>query len=231
MRAKTSEAKNADGAAAERVSLKSLQGALAPQGVGAFVSRLQRDHGNRFVQKLLRSGWIQAKLTVSEPGDQFEQEADRVAEQVMRMPDPATADGATLPREVQAPQIQRMCSACEEEIHLQPAEEGETLRAAGVPGGATNPAPVRQSADQRASVSAAPPMLQRVCGKCEEKLHRQQDPEGSAHPGEEAAPLVHDVLRSPGRSLDSGARSFFEPRFGRDFGGVQVHTDEASAES
>ena len=30
---------------------------------------------------------LQAKLTVNEPGDQYEQEADRVAEQVMRMPD------------------------------------------------------------------------------------------------------------------------------------------------
>ena len=31
---------------------------------------------------------IQAKLIVNEPGDKYEQEADRVAEQVMRMPEP-----------------------------------------------------------------------------------------------------------------------------------------------
>src|SRR5438874_8916253 len=30
---------------------------------------------------------LQAQLTVNQPGDQYEQEADRVAEQVMRMPD------------------------------------------------------------------------------------------------------------------------------------------------
>src|SRR5439155_22778764 len=30
---------------------------------------------------------LQAKLTVHEPGDQYEQEADRVADRVMRMPD------------------------------------------------------------------------------------------------------------------------------------------------
>src|SRR5438128_6454724 len=30
---------------------------------------------------------LQAKLVVNEPGDVYEQEADRVAEQVMRMPD------------------------------------------------------------------------------------------------------------------------------------------------
>src|SRR5258705_10752368 len=34
-----------------------------------------------------RSGVLQAKLTVGAPGDQYEQEADRVAEQVMRMTD------------------------------------------------------------------------------------------------------------------------------------------------
>jgi hypothetical protein len=36
---------------------------------------------------MLRAGAIQAKLTVSEPGDQYEQEAVRVAKQVMRMPE------------------------------------------------------------------------------------------------------------------------------------------------
>jgi hypothetical protein len=37
---------------------------------------------------------MQAKLTVNQPGDMYEKEADRVAAQVMRMPDPATAGSA-----------------------------------------------------------------------------------------------------------------------------------------
>ena len=44
-------------------------------------------------------------------------------------------------------------------------------------------------------------------------------------------PVVHNVLRSPGRPLDAGTRSFMEPRFGHDFSGVRVHTDEHAAES
>ena len=32
---------------------------------------------------------VQAKLTVNRAGDQYEQEADRVAEHVMRMPEPS----------------------------------------------------------------------------------------------------------------------------------------------
>ncbi len=31
---------------------------------------------------------LQAKLRINQPGDRYEQEADRVAEQVMRMPEP-----------------------------------------------------------------------------------------------------------------------------------------------
>ena len=47
---------------------------------------LQRTHGNRYMQRVV-SG-IQAKLTVGQPGDIYEQEADRVADEVMRMAEP-----------------------------------------------------------------------------------------------------------------------------------------------
>jgi len=47
---------------------------------------LQQTHGNRYVQRVV-SG-IQAKLVVRQPGDIYEQEADRVADEVMRMPEP-----------------------------------------------------------------------------------------------------------------------------------------------
>jgi len=42
---------------------------------------------------------------------------------------------------------------------------------------------------------------------------------------------VADVLRSPGRPLDSATRAYFEPRFGHDFSRVRVHTDTRAAES
>lgn len=53
------------------------------------LSRLQTMYGNQGMQRLLRGGILQRKLTINQPGDAFEQEADRVAEKVMRMPDPA----------------------------------------------------------------------------------------------------------------------------------------------
>ena len=47
------------------------------------------------------AGAIQTKLAINQPGDEYEQEADRVSEQVMRMPEPPTPqagpDGAGCP--------------------------------------------------------------------------------------------------------------------------------------
>ena len=53
----------------------------------------------------------------------------------------------------------------------------------------------------------------------------------SATPAHRVPSIVHDVLRSPGQSLDSGTRAFIEPRFNHDFSGVRVHTDARAAES
>jgi hypothetical protein len=46
---------------------------------------LQRTIGNQAVQRLIKSGALQAKLKVGPSGDKYEQKADRVADAVMRM--------------------------------------------------------------------------------------------------------------------------------------------------
>ena len=50
-------------------------------------------------------------------------------------------------------------------------------------------------------------------------------------PVNEAPPLVHEVLRSPGRPLEPATRTFMEGRFDTDFSGVRVHVDSKAAES
>jgi hypothetical protein len=80
---------------------------------------LQRTIGNQAVQRLIKSGTLQAKLRIGQLGDVYEQEADRVADAVMRMPEPQVAFGG-------APHIQRACPMCvEEELQRQPIEEEE----------------------------------------------------------------------------------------------------------
>jgi len=116
--------------------------------------------------------FFQPKLVVSQPDDPYEQESDRVADQVMRMP---------------VPTVQRQCAAC----------------AAGGP----------------------------PCAACEEegKLSIARKPSDVS--GEAVPASVPAVLGSPGQALDSGARSFFEPRFGHDLGHVRVHTDVQASRS
>ena len=46
------------------------------------ISFLQRTVGNREVERLLKSRVIQAKRKVNRPGDIYEQEADRISDQV-----------------------------------------------------------------------------------------------------------------------------------------------------
>jgi hypothetical protein len=76
------------------------------------------------------AGIIQPKLVVGQVDDPLEHEADRVADQVMRMPDPEFSMAAALP------QLSRKCAACEEEDKtLQTKQEGAAEAAANeVPG-------------------------------------------------------------------------------------------------
>jgi hypothetical protein len=75
------------------------------------MARLQRAYGNQAVLRMLALSRpaIQPKLVVNQPGDAYEQEADRVADQVMRMPDPSLSV-ASAPA-----QLSRKCAECEAE--------------------------------------------------------------------------------------------------------------------
>jgi uncharacterized protein DUF4157/NleD-like pathogen effector protein (putative zinc metallopeptidase) len=68
------------------------------------------------------------------------------------------------------------------------------------------------------------------CAECRRKRLARERAGGSVAEAE-APPLVHDVLRTPGRPLDAATRAFMEPRFGRDFSQVRIHTDGQAAES
>lgn len=69
------------------------------------------------------------------------------------------------------------------------------------------------------------------CAECKKKETGVQRKPASANAASAVPPIVHDVLRSPGRPLDASTRAFFEPRFGHDFGNVRIHTDSQAANS
>lgn len=116
---------------------------------------------NQALQRLLHSGAIRAKLTVGQPGDPFELEADRTAERVMRK-----------------------CTSC--------------------------------------------------CPECAQKEEETVQTKPLAGNVPEITPDVEDQIRAVrqgGNALPTSERAFFEPRFGRDFSGVRIHTGPAAAES
>lgn len=59
-------------------------------------------------------------------------------------------------------------------------------------------------------------------------LQRKRQSERDDHTAPE---IVHEALHSPGQQLDEATRAFMEPRFGYDFSGVRIHTDETAAQS
>ncbi len=93
------------------------------QPSGSFADRvqfLQRTIGNQDVGRLINSGTLKAGLRIGQPGDEYGQEADRVADTVMRMPESRNF------HEPVEPLIQKMCPGCEEEkLKRQPKEEEE----------------------------------------------------------------------------------------------------------
>jgi len=83
------------------------------------ILHLQRTAGNQAVQRLIRSGVLQAKLKIGQPNDIYEQEADRVADMVMRMPEPQAVPRDTLSFQGIPPKYK------EKELRRHPIEEEE----------------------------------------------------------------------------------------------------------
>jgi hypothetical protein len=82
-------------------------------------------------------------------------------------------------------------------------------------------------------LAATEATLQRKCAACEAEAARlaRKETGGVARGGGAAPDIVHQVLASPGRPLDTAAREFFEPRFGRDLSHVRTHADPTAAAS
>ena len=101
-----------------------------------FILRLNDTYGYRYAQRLVEAVNAQAKLTVSDPNDVYEQEADRVAEEVSRSIN--TTVGRQVPDEEEelqmqeeedeevrtTPVLQRQVSEEEEELQAQLTEGG-----------------------------------------------------------------------------------------------------------
>ena len=121
-----------------------------------------------------KSQVVQPKLAIGSADDPLEAEADRTADRVLGMPDPANSAPSAISHAA-SPALRR-CSC----------------------GGTCD-----------------------TCRQEDEELRRK--PSGPTAAAD-APSIVHETLRSPGTPLDPATRAFMEPRFGRDFGAVRIHT-------
>jgi predicted SprT family Zn-dependent metalloprotease len=90
----------------------------------------------------------------------------------------------------------------------------------------------RMPANENGFFRAAPNLVLRKCAHCEEEEKNVHMKSGSnVSNGATVSPTVHDVINSPGQSLDAGTKNFMESRFSYDFGKVQIHNDSLAQQS
>ncbi|MBC1223495.1 DUF4157 domain-containing protein [Nostoc sp. UCD121] len=154
----------------------------------------------------------QAKLSISQPGDIYEQEADSVAQQVMqRMAQP-----------VNRQPIQREASPEEEEeLQMKPLDISTLQREA---------LPEEEEELQMKPLDIS--TLQReALPEEEEELQMKPMVQRQANAGMDAAPDLEASInqaRGGGVAIADNIREPMEQAFGADFSGVKVHTDGQS---
>jgi hypothetical protein len=180
---------------------------------------------------------VRAKLTIGEPNDKYEQEADRVAEQVMGMPDAKPAvqreglPGEELQTKSLGGAIQREVMPEEEEEiqakplsatitplvqrEVMPEEEEEPIQAKLIQ---------RETMPEEEEEPIQAKLIQREeMPEEEEEIQTKKSSEGGFEAGGDFESRLGSS-KSGGSPLPEDVRSFMEPRFGADFSGVRVHT-------
>jgi hypothetical protein len=185
---------------------------------------------------------IQTKLTIGQPGDKYEQEADAMADNVVqRLGEHGTVQ--TRPDRLSdsfTPFIQAKCTACEEDDKLQKKEEDEEL-----PDDSLQLKPIFESDAkpqedeiQRKCADCAEEELQLKCADCEEEEKVQK--KASGHENEMPGLLTKpdqgsqtnssgleshlSGTRGSGSPLPETTRSSMESAFNTNFSNVNIHT-------
>ena len=148
---------------------------------------------SKAVANILRAG-VQPKLKIGAANDPAEIEADRVADQVMRMAAPlAAAAPEAPPSNPNGPRanggpliVQRKCTACDDDK-------------------------VKRKA--KADSGFKPPVIRR---------HSDGGAAGGFTAYAQTSSAINSL--GSGSPLPTTERAFFEPRFGQDLSGVRIHT-------
>jgi hypothetical protein len=152
--------------------------------------------GNHGILRHHGSNIIQAKLKIGQPNDKYEQEADRITDQVMRMAEPKESLNNGHSSLVQRKSKCSECEEKEEEKHIQTKPLAEQIT----------------------------PLVQRQVDEEEEPVQAKQAFNQTPSVSSNIESGINS-LRDGGKPLPESTRSFFESRFGTDFSQVRVYAD------
>jgi Domain of unknown function (DUF4157) len=148
---------------------------------------------------------IQAKLSIGEPGDKYEQEADRVASEVVQRINAPSSTGES---------VQREGIDDEEELQMKPL--ADSIQRV-------------ENEDEELQMKPLADSIQREGIDDEEELQmKTQVQRREAIGGGEASEDLETAINSAkggGQSLDAGLQRSIGEAMGADFSGVKVHTD------
>jgi hypothetical protein len=209
----------------------------------ADVMDLQRHLGNQATQNVLGiqrkpaglpslPGVIQTKMNVNEPGDQYEQEADAVAHEVMTMPDPVQRASELEEEEMlqgkhisdiqrESPEEEEMMMKRDPDIQREAPEEEEMMM--------KRDPDIQREAPEEEMMMKRDPDIQREAPEEEEMMMKRIS--DIQRDGGVSVPQVTDEMegqinsaKGGGQAIPEETRSFLEPRFGQDFSDVRIHT-------
>ena len=173
----------------------------------------------------------QAKLSISQPGDAYEREADSIAQKVMGMGDRSIQQQATPQEDEQlqlkpvgeliTPLVQRE-EILEEEEELQAKSDGNlAIQREAMP--EEEEEELQMKPDGNFAVQREE-VLEEEEEEIQAKSAVQRDGDGSLATGSDISDKLHS-RQGGGSPLSDDVRSFMEPRFGVDFSNIKVHTD------
>jgi hypothetical protein len=220
---KTAEAKNTSVASTQKAN----QPFFNKKGGDPFFSSSVENQPSFF-----KSAIVQPKLTIGQPNDKYEQEADAMADKVVQRlatPDVLTKKEPTVQTKPIAgaitPLVQAKCASCDKEDKLQKKEEEDLVQESPLD---LQLKPIFES-------NAEPPddenNVQRKCDKCEkeEQIQKKEDSSDSSS----ASSSIESSLNSSkggGSPIPEGTREQMESSFGTDFSNVRLHSDSSAVQ-
>lgn len=170
------------------------------------------------------------KLTVNKPGDSFEQEADKTADKVMRMPAPMSAPTITGKDEKLQRQTDDKLQKKEDDKLQKAALPEEKIQKAELKDDKIQKAPAPEEKLQKKEEDK----IQKAPAQ-DDKIQKKESNKGEKKTGDGTPAVTSDVQTaiqqqtSGGQPLSNDVRTFMEPRFGADFSNVRIHTNAESA--